>query len=135
MSQENVEAFNRYTDAFNRGDVEAMLALLDAEVEWHPILTGSLSGEATVFRGHDGVRELYRDLYETFGEFQVEYSAIRDLGDRIVAVGHWIARGEGSGAETATPVAVVADLKNGKGIRVRTYLDPHEALEAVGLSE
>ena len=31
--------------------------------------------------------------------------------------------------------ASVSDLKNGKAIRVRTYLDPAEALEAAGLSE
>jgi hypothetical protein len=29
----------------------------------------------------------------------------------------------------------VADLKDGKGIRVREYLDPDEALEAVALRE
>jgi hypothetical protein len=30
---------------------------------------------------------------------------------------------------------VVADLKNGKTIQVRTYFDPKEALEPVGLRE
>jgi ketosteroid isomerase-like protein len=29
----------------------------------------------------------------------------------------------------------VTDFKDGKAIRVRTYLDPNEALEAAGLSE
>jgi hypothetical protein len=27
----------------------------------------------------------------------------------------------------------VVEFKNGKGIRIRTYLDPNEALEAAGL--
>ena len=88
-----------------------------------------------MLRGHDAVRELYRDLFETFGEFHVEYSEIRDLGDRLVAFGRWIGRGEGSGAETATPVAVIADYENGKAIRIWTYFDPRQALEAAGLRE
>jgi ketosteroid isomerase-like protein len=133
MSQENVEVFRRFTDAQNRRDVDAMLGELDAEVEWHPATVRSLGGEATVFRGHIGIRELFRDLYEAFGVSQAEYWEIRDLGDRIVALGHWITRGEGSGAETATPLGLVADFRNGKLIRVRTYLDRQQALEAAGL--
>ena len=135
MSQENVEAFKRFADANNRRDVEAMLEELDPDVEWHSAILGSLGGDATVHRGHDGVREVFRDLYEAFSEFQLEFSEIRDLGDRIVAIGRWIARGEESGVETTPPLAAVVKFRNGKAIRVRSYLDPKDALEAVGLSE
>jgi hypothetical protein len=76
MSQENVEAFKRFTAAQNRRDFAAMLDELDPEVEWHSAIMGSLSGEATVFRGRDGVREMLRDLYEAFGEFKVEYNKL-----------------------------------------------------------
>ena len=112
-----------------------MLDEVDAEVEWHPATVGSLGGEATVFRGHIGIRELFRDLYEAFGVSQADYWEIRDLGDRIVALGHWITRGEGSGAETATPLGFVADFRNGKLTRIWTYLDPQQALDAVGLRD
>jgi ketosteroid isomerase-like protein len=78
---------------------------------------------------------MLRDLYEAFREFRVEFSEIRDLGDRIVAIGRWITRGEESGVETTPPLAAVVDFKNGKAIRVRSYVDPKEALEAVGLRE
>jgi len=128
MSQENVEVFKRFADANNRRDVEALLAELDADVEWQSAVLGSLGGEATVHRGHDGVREMLRDLYEAFSEFRVEFSEIRDLGDRVVAIGRWITRGEESGVEVTPPLASVVDFKNGKAIRVRSYLDPEEAL-------
>jgi ketosteroid isomerase-like protein len=135
MSRENVETFKRFADANNRRDVDAMLAELDAEVEWQSAVLGSLGGEATVHRGHDGVREMLRDLYEAFSEFRVEFSDIRDFGDRVVAIGRWVTRGEESGAETTPPLASVVDFKDGKAIRVRSYLDPKEALEAAGLRE
>ena len=78
MSQEKVEAFKRFTAAQNRRDVAAMLDELDPEVEWHSVIMGSLSGEATVFRGRDGVREMLRNLYEAFGEFKVERGRLQE---------------------------------------------------------
>src|SRR5438093_11610738 len=133
MSQENVEAFKRGLEAGNRGDVETLLEELDPEVEWHSALHAMLGGEQTVFRGHDGVREMIRDLNEAFGEFHFEVSEIQDLGDRLVAIGRVRARGETSGAETETPLAMVSEVRNGKTISIRAYLDPKEALEAAGL--
>ena len=135
MSQENVESFKRGLQAGNRGDVETLLEQLDPEVEWHSALHALLGGEQTVFRGHDGVREMLRDLDEAFGEIHIEMTEIRDLGDRLVAIGRNRARGRGSGAETETPFALVTEVKDGKTISVRGYLDPKQALEAVGLSE
>ena len=135
MSQKNVEAVKRFLDAYNRQDVEAMLEELDPEVEYHPALPILLGGEATVYRGHEGVRRLFREIYDAFDEIHVEYSEFRDLGDRVVGIGRIRMRGKGSGAETESPTGSVVEFKNGKGIRVRTYLDPKEALKAAGLSE
>jgi ketosteroid isomerase-like protein len=135
MSQENVDSFKRFADANNRRDVEALLEELDADVEWHSAVLSSLGGEETVHRGHDGVREMLRDLYEAFSEFQVEFSDIRDRGDRIVAIGRWITRGEESGAEVTPPLASVVDFRNGKAIRVRSYLDPEDALVDAAMEE
>jgi ketosteroid isomerase-like protein len=135
MSQENVEAFKRGLEAGNRGDVETLLEVLDAEVAWHSALHALLGGEATVYRGHDGVREMFRDLYEAFDEIQIEISEIRDLGDQLVAIGRTRARGEASGADVETPIGFVIEFRNGKAFSYRGYLDPKEALEAVGLRE
>jgi ketosteroid isomerase-like protein len=135
MSQENVEAVKRGVEAYNRRDMEALLEELDPEVEWHPAVLVRFEGEARVYRGHEGVREMLGDVFEALAELYTEYSEIRDLGDRIVAIGHLRMRGRESGAVMELPVASVTDLRNGKAIRVWTYLDPREALEAAGLSE
>jgi ketosteroid isomerase-like protein len=135
MSEENVEAFKRGLEAGNRGDVETLLEVLDPAVTWRSALHALLGGEATVYRGHDGVREMLRDLNEAFDEIQIEISEIRDLGDRLVAIGRNRARGAASGADVGSPFAFVAEFKNGKAISIRGYLDPTEAIEAAGLSE
>ena len=133
MSQENVEQTKRAADAYNRRDVEALLEELDPEVEWHSALSILLSGKATVYRGHAGVREWFRELDEVLDEIHVEYTDIRDVGDRVIAIGRIRTRGRGSGVATESPIAMVSDTRNGKSVRVRSYLDPAEALEAAGL--
>ena len=135
MSQANVESFKRAFDALNSGDAEALLAELDPEVEWHSAILMAMGGNQTVYRGHEGVREWLRDLYETLSEFHADYPEIRDLGDKTVAIGVVRGRGTASDAEIESPHGTVAEFKDGKGIRIRTYLDPNEALEAVGLPE
>ena len=125
----------RGTEAFNRRDVEAVLVELDAEIEWHDAFQVLLGGEATTFHGHTGFRELMREQDELFAEFAVEYSEAREVGDKLVAIGVLRARGKQSGVPIESPLATVVEFKNGKGIRVRTYLDPDEAVEAAGLSE
>ena len=70
MSQENVEIVRRVSDAYNRRDVGAMLDELHPEIEWHPWLQIQLGGEATVYRGHQGVRKGIHELEEAFSEIQ-----------------------------------------------------------------
>ncbi len=135
MSQENVEAFKRGTEAANRRDIDALLEEFDPEVEWHPAILTGLGGEAAVYRGHEGVRKGIRDVYEALGETHLDYPEIRDLGDRVVGIGSIRARGSESGAETESPYVNVVDFKNGKATLIRAFLDPKEGLEAAVLTE
>ena len=135
MSEENVEAFKRGVEAANRRDIEALLAELDPEIEWHSALLASVAGGAAVYRGHEGVRKWLRDLEEAFSEVHSEFSEIRDLGNRLVAIGRLRTRGKESGAETESPVAWLVRFNDGKLIYARPYLDPNQGLEAAGLKE
>ena len=85
MSQESIELVHRAIDAINRREIESALETLDPEVEWYPGLAASLGGEATVYRGREECRELFQDYLEAFTD--IEFSEIRDLGDRVLAVG------------------------------------------------
>ena len=135
MSQQNVEIVRRVADAYNRRDVGAMLGELHPEIEWQPWLQVQLGGGATVYRGHQGVREGIREREEAFSEIQAEPAEVRDLGERVVVIGHLRGRGKESGAITESAIAWIVDFESGKVVRVREYLDPEEALEAAGVSE
>jgi hypothetical protein len=58
MSQENVEVFKHGVEAYNLRDV--LLEDFGPDVEWQPVLQMLLGGEATVDRGHQGVRDWFR---------------------------------------------------------------------------
>jgi ketosteroid isomerase-like protein len=104
-------------------------------VEWHGALQALLESEATVYRGHEGVRQWVRDIDEALADIRLDFPEIRDLSDRIVAIGRLRARGKASGAESESPFGCVVESKNGKATRVRVFLDPKAALEAAALSE
>jgi ketosteroid isomerase-like protein len=135
MSQEDVERFKRVIEAWNRRDVEAVLKDCDPAIELHMALQTLVGGEAAVYRGHDGVRAYLRDIDEAFAEVHAEYAEIRDLGDRILAIGRFRARGMASGAEIETPLGTLVEARDGKATRIQTFLDPEEALAAAGLPE
>jgi ketosteroid isomerase-like protein len=135
MSQENVETVLRVAEALRHRDVAGIVAEVDPEVEWHPAMQALVGGDATVYRGPEGVREMMHDFYDTFADVQLEVLETREAGDRVVLIGHLHVRGKVSGVDADSPAAYVVSFSNGKLIRVRTYLDPNEALEAVGLSE
>jgi ketosteroid isomerase-like protein len=135
MSDENVEAFRRFIAAFNGRDLEAMLAEVDPNVEWRPASAVALGGEATVYRGHAGVPDALRDLYGSFTQLEIEIAEYREAGEAVVGTGQINSRGKGSGAEVVAPFSALMEFRDAKAIKIRSYLDPKEAVEAAGLSE
>jgi ketosteroid isomerase-like protein len=133
MSQENVEIVRRASDPFNRRDLPAFLAALDPDVEWMPIMA---TLEGRVYRGHEEVLRWLEALDADWEFFEIYPDEFQDLGDRVLAFGHWRARGRASGVTLESqPAAWLHEVKDGKIARMRTFTDRAEALEAVGLSE
>jgi ketosteroid isomerase-like protein len=135
MSQENVDAFRRALEAYNRRDIGSFLEAFDPTVEIHPLTLAMFGKEETVYRGHEGIRQFIRDVDEVLPGIQVEPLEIRDLGERIVANGRLQARGRASGAEVESPIGWLVEFREGRVIRMADYLDPKRALEAAGLRE
>ena len=135
MSQENVGIVKRGFTAITRLDAEAMLEFMDPEIEFRPRFQLLLGGEEATFWGYGGVREAFRDVYAALDWIRPEVREIRDLGDRVVALGELSIRGKKSGIEAHSAAGWVVDMKDAKAVRITEYLDPADALEAAGLSE
>ena len=132
MSQENVEIVLRGVDAMNRGDAEAFNAVCDPRFEMH--LAGAL-GEPVRYLGADGVFEFFRDMSETWVEWGFEVERTRDLDDQVLIIGRQRGRGRISGVEVDSPRACVIAVRDGAVTDLRYFMEPAEALEAVGLEE
>jgi uncharacterized protein len=131
MSQENVDLFWEGTDAFRRGDVEAALDRVSEEVVW----IAARSSVEGAYHGHEGIRRFVADNAENFEVFEPDFDEVRDLGDRVLALGRFRIRARGSGVETTFPVAGIATYRDGKLVRWEDFRERHLALEAAGLSE
>lgn len=130
MSHANVEATERIYAARLRGDVDALLAELDPDVEWQPHLA-ALGGRAV--RGHEGVRGYLGSLAEEWDEFRQEPEQLLDAGDEVVVFLNTYGRGRASGVEIEMQVAHVLRFEDGRCVKNVTYLDRAEALSAAGL--
>lgn len=134
MSPENVEVVRSVLEAWQRDDFEAFLAGTDPTIEWHTVLERLVEGPESVYRGHEGIRRLWRFYRTGLEHFEIEAQELRDVGDdRVVFLGRFWWRGLASGIESESPFGAVITVRDGKMIQSIDYLSHQEALEAVGL--
>ena len=131
MSEKNVDRMREAIEATNRGDFAAVFRLMDPEVRFEHRLA-ALEGS---FVGLDAVRGWFADLVEHFDAWRIDCSDIRDLGDRVLALGTIHTTGKGSRVETGLSMAIVAEFRDGLVIDYVDYGDRTLALEAAGLRE
>ena len=130
--QENVEIVRRATEAWNRDDWDALRALYDDDVV---IVAPEEWPEAGTFSGWAVVREQFERLKESWEEERIEQDELLDLGDRVLALDRWVARGKGSGLEIETHGGNLLTLRGGKIARIEFFLDRSEARRAAGLQD
>ena len=92
-------------------------------------------GPAAVYRGHEGVREGFRDLLTAFSSIDFEIEGIADADDHVLVDIHERYTGRESGVEVDRRHYALWTLKDRRVTRMRIYRERAEALEAVGLSE
>ncbi len=131
MVQENVELFHHAYDAVNRRDLDALLGLMDADVEAVPILSGMEGG----YHGHAGIRRWWENLLDVFPDFASELVEVRDLGDLTLATLRIHGHGAGSDAPLDAPldapIWLAARWRSGKCVRWGAYRTEDEAVAAV----
>jgi ketosteroid isomerase-like protein len=127
---ENVHVIERLYEAWNRGDVDAVLDVCDAEVEVRPAFGVMLS--SSVYRGHDGVKDWYEETYEPWAELRAVPERFVEAGERTVVVVGLHARVAGGQVEVADEIAHVVTIHDGRIVRLDGYEDPEAALATVG---
>jgi ketosteroid isomerase-like protein len=136
MSQENVETVQRAVAAWNADDLDAFLAELDPDVEWHPSIEPGLEGQATTYEGHEGMRRAWAEYRgETFERLTLQVEEIRDLGDSVLVLGRFAVIGRTTHIEFDTEAGSFVTFCDGKIATTHDYLSHQRALNAAGLSQ
>lgn len=116
--------------SLSRGhDVAAYVdAFYDADCEYHPV------EEVEVVRGRDAMVRWNRRWFEAWTELQVDVDDMTEVGSSVVASLTVRARGVESGLDISQRIFHPLELRDGRVVRMREYVDRAEALEAAGAS-
>jgi ketosteroid isomerase-like protein len=127
MAETDREVIEAVYTAFAERDVEGVLARLHPDVEFSAV-TGDQAGRPGPYRGHDGMRQYFRDVAEVWDELRVVPSEFRQSGDTILVTGRVSAR---------SPARLVAGstgwiwrLRDGLVAYARVYPSAAEAMAA-----
>jgi uncharacterized protein len=133
MSEESVAIARRAYEAFNRGDLQAMVADLAPNFEY--ATTGAIPGMIGVYRGVEGILGFLEWMRSEFERPRIEVHELVDAGDQVVAAVMLRGRGKQSGVEVSWDVWHVWTMEHGKVVHGQAFTSRKEALEAAGLSE
>jgi ketosteroid isomerase-like protein len=147
MSEENVDivrrVFTMVQDSLVRGDPASSFdewvreGLIAPDLRWKAGTRAGL-GVAGIddFAGRDGYAEFTRRWMEDFEELAMEPTQLVDADDnRVVATTHTHGVGKRSGVSVDMDTAWVVTLEGGRIVDVVLFLEPSDALRAVGLRE
>jgi len=129
MAAENVELVRSFYQAFNREGQAGTLPFLHPDVVWDE--SALPARQPGVYRGHEGILELGRQNDELWAQIHGDVEQLIDAGDGKVVALLW-ARGRGkfTGETVELAIAHLWEIADGKGKRVKLYLDRAAALEA-----
>jgi ketosteroid isomerase-like protein len=113
--------------AFAERDVEGVLAHAGSEIVFSPV-TGDYAGRTEPYRGHDGLRQYFRDVATVWDELRIVPDDFREDGDVILVTGRVSAR---------SPARIVAGstgwiwrLEEGLVVYIRVYQSAADAMAA-----
>ena len=115
MAQEAVAALRGGYEAFNRGDIPAVLTVFDPNIEWHEPGGGRAPGGT--FHGAQRVAdEVFATVPQNFERFEAAPEQFIDAGDHVVVVGRFRGRSK-SGQDMDLPFAHVWQMRGAKATR------------------
>ena len=133
MPQENVEIVRAQYTSFGQitegGEVQSwVLGYFDPNCEYRPV------EEVEAILGHEALIEWTERWLEAWSSYSDQVEEIIDGGEIVVAAVSISGRGRTSGLEIHR-IFHVFEMREGKILRLREYLDRDSALEAAGLSQ
>jgi ketosteroid isomerase-like protein len=127
----DVELIRGGYEAWNRRDIDAVVQVLDPDIEWRGYTHIPESG---VMEGREQVRTWLERFLEAWEELEIQVTDLIDSGEQTIALVRFRALGRESGVRVDGGTdAHVWTVRDGKAAAVTLYQGTHEAFEAAGL--
>lgn len=131
MSEENVNILRQGYDAFNRGDIDVVMSIMDPNIEWQEPDVEGLPDRGTHHGSEAVAKDVFGSVAEQWDEFQVVAEEFLDAGDRVTVLGYFRVRGKATGRSVDAPYAHVWTLRDGKAVHFRNYMDTATFLQSL----
>jgi ketosteroid isomerase-like protein len=121
MTAENVALARQGYDAWNRGDVDWLLAHMTEDVEVQPLRDFGEFDD--VYNGHEGWKQFWEGWRDAWSTIEISVQRLEDMGDHgVLALLKFEGVGKGSGAEVSMPVSHWLQFRDGlvSGVTVLT---------------
>jgi ketosteroid isomerase-like protein len=127
MSEETVEQIRRVYDMFNRRDWDAFRRVMDRDIAVESRLVQMEGG----YRGYDGLRRWWNQVFETLPDYRIEVQELREVGDIVLVQARGLGHGASSGTPVVDPFWQAIEMKDGRCTWWRNCSSEAEALEAI----
>jgi uncharacterized protein len=127
MSRNSIEVVRAGYEAFNRGDIQAVFALLHPDVELYQSTEVPWGG---LYKGLAQAREFFTKLSRTI-ESKVATEQLVDAGDRIVEIGRTRGTAGATGKSFDVPEVHVWTFEDDKIVRFEAYIANPDMLMAL----
>lgn len=120
-------------DAFGKGDLPAVLAVFDPQIEWREAEGNpyEMSGRAWI-GGEAVTQNLFAKLAEDWDGFTVTPTSFHDAGDSVVAEGRYTGTHKVTGKRIDMQFCHVWRLSGGQVKSFQQYCDTAQFQDAVG---
>lgn len=120
-------------DDFGRGDVAAVLAVLDEDVQWSEAEGNPHWQGAPAVGPQQVLEQVFMPIMRDFDGFTITVNRIVGLGDTLVVEGRYTGSGRATGHRLDAQVAHVWDLRDGKAVRFQQYVNTAHLQHVLGV--
>jgi ketosteroid isomerase-like protein len=124
----DIEVVKATFAAFAARDLDAVLALAAPDIEFSAV-TGEHAGRTDPYRGHDGLRQYFRDVASVWEELRLTPREFRAHGDLVLVTGKVAARSRSRTVSGST--GWIWRVRDGKVTYVRVYASAADAIAAL----